>query len=76
MSRLLGVRASLRFSVHHDPANLAPDSHASRIGVVMLRVQFLAQGLGFLEDLGVVGIPDPGVEFWGVGGSGVRVIGR
>ena len=75
MPRLLSMRARLRLPIHHDPANLTLDSHAPSIGIIMLRVQLPAQGLGFLEYLIIVRVPNPGVEFGGVGGDCVRVVG-
>jgi hypothetical protein len=41
----------------------------------MLRVQLPAQCFGFLEYLTVVRVPDPGVEFRGVGGDLVGKVG-
>lgn len=73
--RLLCMRPCLCLPVHHNPANLTLDSHAPGIGIIMLRVQLPTQCLGFLEYLTVVGVPDPGVEFGGVGGDLVRVVG-
>jgi hypothetical protein len=75
MSSLLSMRPRLCLPIHHNPANLTLDSHAPGIGIIMLRVQLPAQGLRFLENLIVVRVPDPGVEFGGVGGDCVRVVG-
>jgi hypothetical protein len=75
MSSLLSMRPCLCLPIHHDPANLTLDSHAPRIGIIMLRVQLPAQCFGFLEYLTVVRVPDPGVEFRGVGGDLVGKVG-
>jgi hypothetical protein len=42
MARLLGMGASLGLPIDHNPTNLTLDSHAPRVGIVMLSVEFLA----------------------------------
>jgi hypothetical protein len=58
----LGVDTRLLLALDNRAADLAPDHHAARIGVIMFILELLAQLLGLDEDLVVVGIPDALVE--------------
>ena len=64
----------LSLPIDNNPTNLTLDSHSPGIRIVMFRVQFLAQGFGFLEYLSVVRVPDSGVELGWIGGDGMWVV--